>query len=537
MQLESLQIDVRPGSHWAAIDLGQSLLRRYWKPVYLAWWVPWLTLSVLLWACLPADMLPWGSLAMWWLRPMFDRLPLYILSREVFGEPVTAWQALRAWPHQLRGWARSLTWWRPIMAGRGLYVPVWQLEGARGKFATQRRRALGARGAYGTASWFGVACVHFTLVLEMALYGLVSFFLASPEEMNPAGFLVTYANNPQLLALTGHICYTLADGLIGPVYVSGCFTLYLRRRAELEGWDIELSLRRMAERLAARSTALRAKSATVGKTLAAALVCSLLWFAPQHDAQAAGCPTPDFVTDIRKARPPTHDASQTALRNDLDAVLSSDELRNWQCQTIWMPKKTQKEKPGDYAWLEKFFRWLFGDGSPGHHEGINLGAVKVTLIALLVILFAWLLWRYRGPLGQLLKVAERRPPPPEEICGFDIRPETLPDDVPAEVLALWRAGRTREALALLYRATVSRLAHDYAVELMAGYTEGDIVAACVEARRVGALPSLTESGCRQVTDLWRAAAYAARWPDDATLIGILDGWRSAFTAPALKVAA
>ncbi|WP_159666958.1 DUF4129 domain-containing protein [Andreprevotia sp. IGB-42] len=526
MQLESLQIDIRPGSHAAAIDLGQSLLRRYWQQVYLAWWLPWLTLAVLLWLCLPAAYLGWGTLAIWWLRPLFDRLPVYILSREVFGERVTAWQALRAWPWQLGGWLRSLTWWRPIMLGRGLYAPIWMLEGAKGRFANQRRRALGARGAYGAASWFGLACVHFTLVLELALLAMLGLFMARPEEANPMLFMIKYFSDPATLALTGHICYVIADGLIGPVYASGCFTLYLRRRAELEGWDIELSLRRLAER--------RRRLATLGKSALAMLLCAALWALPQHDASAATCAPSKAQLELEKQRGPAHNASQAALRRDIDAVFQSDEFRQWDCQMTWAPKKRPEAKQDDEEnWLVRFLTWLFKNRKPGEakdeeqkiHDFSGAGAVKLGLIGVLVALFAWLLWRYRGPLGALVTQRRQRAAPPQQVLGMDIRPETLPEDVPASVNRLWQAGSRREALALLYRATVSKLAHDHALELHRGDTEGDILAASQAAHRNGALPQPAEAACAEVTGVWRNAAYAARWPDDAQLDHALAAWR------------
>ena len=41
---------------------------------------------------------------------------------------------------------------------------------------------------------------------------------------------------------------SLAMSLIAPFYVAGGFALYLNRRSELEGWDIEICLRRLLAR-------------------------------------------------------------------------------------------------------------------------------------------------------------------------------------------------------------------------------------------------------------------------------------------------
>ena len=527
VQLESLQIDIRPGSYWAAVDLGQSLLRRYWRAVYLSWWGPWLVLSVLLWLCLPTDYLPWGTVAMWWLRPLFDRLPVYILSREVFGERVTVLQAWRAWRHQLGGWFRCLTWWRFVVVGRGLYVPVWMLEGARGKFAKQRRRALGARGAYTVAAWFGIACANFALVLEMALYGLVGLFMADQGNINPVAFIVKEFNDPTVLALSGHIVYTLADGLLGPVYAAGCFTLYLRRRAELEGWDIELALRRLAQR---REGLLLGKLSN--KVTSAVVVCALLLLAPHPDAHAATCPLPPDVVKQRNERGTPHDAGQAALRQQLDTLYEGDAWRTWDCEKTWVPKDTATSDDQD-NWFTRFLKWLF-DGKRKKSEAgavdFSLVAVllKGALIALLLVGLGWLLWRYRGALGPWAAPAKPRYVPPSEVCGVDIRPETLPDDVPGSVRSLWQAGRQREALGLLYRGLLSHLAHDHGVELHAGDTEGDVLRASAQACQQGQLPTAAEAACQSVTRVWRAIAYANQSPEPAAFEAAVAAWRTAF---------
>ena len=40
--------------------------------------------------------------------------------------------------------------------------------------------------------------------------------------------------------------------LIEPLYVAGGFALYLKRRSDLEAWDVEMQLRRLADEHAER---------------------------------------------------------------------------------------------------------------------------------------------------------------------------------------------------------------------------------------------------------------------------------------------
>jgi hypothetical protein len=52
--------------------------------------------------------------------------------------------------------------------------------------------------------------------------------------------------------LGDNLAYVLAESLIEPFFVTAGFALYLSRRVMLEGWDVELGLRRLARRLEQR---------------------------------------------------------------------------------------------------------------------------------------------------------------------------------------------------------------------------------------------------------------------------------------------
>src|SRR3546814_17036006 len=81
-------------------------------------------------AALAVDRIWIAWLAMWWLRPLFDRIPLFVLSRAVFGETPTTRQTLaaqRSW-----GWRamRGNRPWQRISLVRARSLPVSLLEGA-----------------------------------------------------------------------------------------------------------------------------------------------------------------------------------------------------------------------------------------------------------------------------------------------------------------------------------------------------------------------------------------------------------------------
>src|SRR5690606_4436193 len=90
MKLESLRVELRRRSPWEAVELGTALVRRNAAAI----WIPWLLLVAPVFvavnlAALAVDRIWMAWLAMWWLKPLFDRIPLYVLSRAVFGETPT----------------------------------------------------------------------------------------------------------------------------------------------------------------------------------------------------------------------------------------------------------------------------------------------------------------------------------------------------------------------------------------------------------------------------------------------------------------
>lgn len=522
MRLEHLQLDLRPRPNWEAIDLGYALLRRNAATTYAAWWALWGPFSLLmlgLLAVLPSSMAWLPMLLIWWVKPLVERIAIYVLSRAVFGEAVTWREAVKAWPAQLAGgWLRVLTWWRPLVIGRGLYQPVWQLEGARGAFSAQRRKALGRRGAYGAAAWFGVVCAHFEFVIELGLIALLSLFLSEPGAANPFALFVLGSETEglwyQMLTLT---TYALAAGVIGPVYVAGCFTLYLNRRAELEAWDIELAFRRMAERCA------RLSKVMASMLLAVAGLCFII---PAPQAWATECAPPERIVKMLKARGEPQDAEQARIRSHVDAVYDRDELRNHDCKLSWVQKKTddvaiQKEPSSFWKSLAEMLKML------GELLNSVAGLIKLLLIMVAVALVCWLLYRYRHVLEKMGLLRKKvLPELPHEVAGLDIRPETLPDDVAAAVWQAWQSGEQRAALALLYRASISRLAHRHSIALPRGATEGDCLRAAQAALHSLRLNEACYRVIQDVTEVWQAAAYADSWPENSRVQTLCQSWHT-----------
>jgi hypothetical protein len=528
MRLDQLSVALRPRTPWEAMDLGQALVRRH----AAALWKPWFALAVP--AFVVCNALAWWTermwmamLAMWWLKPLFDRVPLYVLSRAVFGvvpAPVQTLRSPQVWaPGQLALWLS----WRRLNPGRALLLPVDLLEGPRGAARRERVRVL--QQAIQSQAWgLSLAC----LCLELAVFGslwTLALVLAVPAELLPDSARIvvqTFFETPSPLAQLGtNFVAFLAMAAIGPFYVGAGFGLYLNRRTQLEAWDVELAFRRLAERAQA------ALSGTGAVLLALALACPLL-LAPGRALAAA----PAGVA--------AQDAGEDAGENDEDEEDDEDYVDEATPQEIVGPhwqahddrfargvKKTYEDpllsprRTVEY-WARRDRDQArepdaVNDAPPEWLKPIGkllalLGEFGVWIVA--GVALALLLWKLPAWLPWVRELRERGPAPPPILEHADAVVEPLPDDVPAAVRSLWAAGNARAALALLYRASVERVADALGKPMPPGATEADCL------RRARGLPEETRAAFAHVVRVWQGAAYGHRLPDAAAFDALLAAW-------------
>ncbi len=484
MQLERLSVALRPRGGWEALDLGFQMARGWWRPVWGTWLAVYLPAAAVLHAVFQETL--WvAPLVLWWLKPVFDRFVLHVVSRAVFGAPPTVSEALHAWRDCLRpGVVAGLTFFR-LDPARSFSMPVWQLEKQTGTEARARRGALGRR-MRGYAVWLTVLCLHFEALVLVSLGLLAALFV--PGGGQP-GFEFSElfkggGDEGARWDWFDSACYVAAVSVIEPLYVAAGFSLYLNRRAILEGWDIELSLRRLDERL------------RVPK--AAALVCIALAL-----AALAGGPAPAFAAD-------------KSAKQEIKEVLKAPEFQQSREELVWR-YRGERAKPQDKTGSD-----FWGN------VGAFFAQISQTLLWIAVgvgvVVLAALARRY------LLPFLERAPDtysPPDALFGLAVTPESLPEDVAGTAARLAREGRLRDALSLLYRAALSVLVHRDHVPLAEGDTEGD----CVRAARK-ALPRGGAEYFARLVLAWQRAAYAGRLPQAAEAEALAREWAPHFAAPA-----
>jgi hypothetical protein len=422
VQPTDIAVELRPRTPWEAIDLGLAMLQRWWRQAYGA------QAAVLGFLCLLAFAIavwlerPWVALLLvWWLKPVYDRVVLHVLSRAVFGEL----QDVRATLGSVRDWLGSgffmaITFGRYDMA-RSFNLPVVQLEGQRGSAARERRSVLSRR-TRSYAVWLTIVCLHFEMVLYWSLHLLATMLL--PATAVETGDFFRALASGSSWSYADVVTYSGAVFILEPFYVAAGFALYLNRRTLLEGWDLEVALRRIAARAAP------------------AVFLIVLGALP-------------FLAHAQKDP-----------RKEIAEVLKAPEFGYEREVERWMPRAAEKEERKltlpDFsfgAWLAKLVQYLLW--------GVVAAAIGYVL---------WWIVRNLPRFGNASAAPERYQAP-AALFGMELAPQTLPADVPAAARKLVREGKPREALALLYRGALSRLVHQRGVELHASHTEMEVLAA------------------------------------------------------------
>ena len=167
------------------------------------------------------------------------------------------------------------------------------------------------------------------------------------------------------------------------------------------------------------------------------------------------------------------------------------------------------------AWLVEAFGWLAAAG-----RAVIVVAAIILAALLAVFLVRLFARRQRAPEQEVLVQ-------PAYVRGLDIRPESLPPDIGAAALALWRSGDLRGALALLYRGLLSRAVHMHRVPVRDSSTEGECLR-LFEPR----LPRAALPYAAGLVHTWQLAVYRGAAPAPAAFEALCSGFSAALDAPA-----
>lgn len=499
IRLQDLQIVARPRRHWEALDLGVLIARRWYALLLGSWLCLAGPLFVLLWIVIP-DHPVWAMFILWWCKPLYERIPLRILSTAIFAATPGLKAALGEWRAAIvPGIAGALSY-RRLTPTRSFAAPVWVLERLAGPARQKRLAILQARAGAG-AWWLTVLGAHLEVALVLGLITGMYLFIPGSMEVDWWGLLAS-GSQGELDWLVNLVCL-LAMAAVAPVYVAAGFALYLNRRVELEAWDIELGFRRLAQRAAA----------------AVLLVLAAVVWLPAAEVRAESYPDdpvwggPEPAMEVRSPR-------RQDSRDTINAVLAGPDFNEQRMlrypkflQTLFESRQ-DSQPDSDFGWLAGALRLL-------------AGIAEVLLWAAVVALVLWLVYRTR--IVDVISAARRNRPmqPPRQILGLAVDKQSLPDDVVRAAMGLWDSGGQREALGLIYRATLHSLIDRFHCELDVADTEGQCLS---KARAV--LPERGISYLQQLTRAWQFAAYAHALPDDAQFSQLCRTWPEIFAMDA-----
>jgi len=499
LNLDKLQFKASVRSGWQAIDLGYLMASAWWRTLFVTGALPSLLFFIPL-LIIFFDNPLWAGFFIWWLKPFWERLPLYYASRRIFDEQPTTtevlWQTGSLFKKELIPWLL----WRRFSVQRAFNAPVTVLEELNRQ--SRKKRLAVLHGKYSDVAFANQAIGFcFELILCFGIAVLILFFI-------PEDFGFDTSDTADQLNLAGEWFYTwcwyFAIILVMPFHTMAGFALYLNRRIELEAWDIEITFRNLAQRKqdSSRSAASLALIALLAGFIAITIP-SASYAAVNHDSGSA--------------------------KQLIDEVLQGEDFGHERTVRKWRFKNLVEENEDKIPeWFIDFIEWwennidLSGDGDA---DGINLTAatLKLLLIVSFILLIVYLLYRFRGPLNRLHS-RNKAEAAPELMFGLDVTPESLPDDIPIQVMSFWHEGRHRDALGLLYRATLSRLIAQHELAFRASHTEAEC-AALVKARGIDTLSSYFSG----LTRVWCHLAYGHELPVIEAMQNLCDGWSEEMT--------
>lgn len=485
MRLEDVTAEIRPRMPWESIDLGCALARRHLGAVIKAWSLTVVPLWVIL-AVLLRNHPILFILCVWWLKPLYDRVPLLVLSHALFGAVPSVKEVVVAWPKLLV----SRLWFALVIGrfspARSLSLPVAELEGLRGQSYRQRVDLLERNGGEGAT----MATLAGLVLEAVTAFGMIMLvMMMMPDEVSNRwvssveDFFV-YSEISEIsdgLIWMVALVQMLAITLMEPFYVSAGFALYINSRTLTEGWDIELAFKRLGARLAD----------TGGKVmmLLLAVVC-VGWSTPVAHAEQG-----DGVSSA-------HESIQRVM---------ADEDFTVHHRYVDVPVK----KEGG-SWLEGLFS---NAGVPAFMGTLGMIVFYLVLVAGVVGL-VYLIYSNRHIFGgdKILKHAESRRKT-TSVMGMEVAPDSLPDDVVDAARKSWRDGDYQGALGLLYRGSIVWMIHRADVPIEESDTEGDCLFRAQQLPEEGMVTYFAD-----LTQQWVDVAYGKKTPDDHALVDLCDRW-------------
>jgi hypothetical protein len=175
----------------------------------------------------------------------------------------------------------------------------------------------------------------------------------------------------------------------------------------------------------------------------------------------------------------------------------------------------KRSMPAWLLWIAGLFRWV------EQSARLLVWGGAMALAAALVIYIV------RTVSGHTVFRREDPFVAPTHVRDLDIRPESLPEDIGGAARELWDRGEHRAALALLYRAMLSRLAHVHRIPIRDSITESDCLALVASHLTQG-----RHEYASRLVRVWQRFVYGGQDTQTVTVYVLCDDFASALDSGA-----
>ena len=367
MDTDKIVIALYPRNQWQAFDLGTRLALAWWKPLLGVWLLTALPLFIL------ASLIfkEWAMLFIWWLKPLFEMGLLHQLSRRLFQQqPGIQQTVLDVLPQLVRQAIPALTW-RRLSPNRGFNLAVTQLEELTGEKRAKRLNILhrNTSGIY----WWLIICVHIETLLMTGTFALLYMLVPEGSDWEYGQFLGLESAN---FYWHTNIIALVAMAIIAPIFQAGSFIAYINRRVILEGWDIELQFKAIANTLEKQKRT---------STLSAFLLATVLLFSLSpveiQAQEASNTDVQERVTsdDIRSA--------EQIPESEREIPPWAKRVKDRLNKTLESPPFTKPETSYDWEWHS----WTMESGEETSYDFSSLQTIVAAIARFSEVIF-WLVF-------------------------------------------------------------------------------------------------------------------------------------------------
>jgi|GEM_PF-645307 len=380
MDVAKLFFNARQRNAWQVFDLTQLMVKHYFVNLMLI--VLSVYLPIIIIFSLIFDMYI-ASILVWWLKPLLERPLLDFLSKRSFYQPTSTWSSILSLKKLSVIDIISMLTIRRLSPYRAYVASVEQLEMLQGVKRKKRKNVLLNRNDHKQTFWL-IFCVHIELILTFLFMVVAYNFIPQGVSINEQ----FYTNGTFLyeLELLYSCCYFIAIMLIAPYYVTGGFLGYLNTRIDMEGWDLELTFKRIAKRFSHITTVLviGVLSFTLPTPPLSAQEVStqeaLTQETPVQKTSIEPVVNQDNAEHIEEEKEVLNERN-ISIRAEVDKLY--DEHQLIEKTNIWKPLVESDDSDVDLQWLKDFFKSI-----------ASLGNIVAYLFwLLLAALVAWIAYK------------------------------------------------------------------------------------------------------------------------------------------------